>query len=122
MNLSGASLAQFLHPFRLGLALCVLPLLPAVVLAIPPQFRPVPDTDNGYERTLLQMAYLRYLERVGSAAHARPTCSPDIADPQYTTGIGADNELRTYRIDRPTSVCPHSHSRKGHVPHFGSNR
>jgi hypothetical protein len=102
------------------LSFAVLLAMQTAALAVPPQFRPSPNTDNGYERTLLTMAYLRYLEQVLATVHGTPGCS-DAASQPYVTGVSADNEDRTYgRCYRP--ACVPAPASRGRVPHPGSNR
>jgi hypothetical protein len=96
-------------------------LLPATASAVPPYFRMVPNTYYGYETTLLQQAYYRYLaqnERAG-VHEISPSAPYAFPEGRYITIIGADNNARTFWVEgtRPAARAP-----AARVPRFGSNR
>ncbi len=114
MILSPLSLA------RLCLALGAALLLPAAAAAVPPYFRPIPNTYYGYETTLLQQAYYRSYEHAHSAAPpVAPPGTTYVTEHRYVTIIGPDNNARTFRQDVLRAVPPAPPAR---VPRFGANR
>jgi hypothetical protein len=100
-----------------GLTAGVPLLLPATASAVPPYFRMVPNTYFGYETTLLQQAYYRYLQQSGG--REVPSSAPYvIPEGRYVTIVGADNNARTFWVEG----TPKAASAPRRVPHFGSNR